>query len=131
MATSSSMRHTSVQRTTKFGLSALRRCVGVGLAPLLALGCVTATPLSGPHGELRYYIECSGLGAPLTVCLDRAEEVCRLGYRLLRVRTAGPGDAPGRVWSEEGGLEVAGEGSDGEKGAPQSILVECTSERLP
>lgn len=76
------------------------------LAVLLLSGCATSTKMYGPDGKEYFFIACDGAGVPMSICYEKALEVCPNGYYLAgQEKTVGSLQA---AWTPQGGF--AGQG---------------------
>ena len=75
-------------------------------AVVVVLGCATSTKMYGPDGKEYFFIACDGIATPMSVCYEKAMEVCQNGYYLAgQEKTVGPVQA---AWTTQGGF--AGQG---------------------
>ena len=49
---------------------------------LLLGGCAKVTEMTGPDGGLQYLVGCYGALTPMSVCHEKAAELCPGGYRV-------------------------------------------------
>ncbi len=75
------------------------------LLVLLVSGCAKVSEMTGPDGGLQYLVGCYGALTPMSVCHDKAAELCPAGYEVLNTNatstpntatTTGPTDLKGK-----------------------------------
>lgn len=47
------------------------------------LGCASASKVMTPSGKMGYSIECNGTAVSMTVCYEKASDVCPRGYNII------------------------------------------------
>ena len=82
---------------------------------LMLTGCASSSEIYGPDGQKYFHISCDGAAVPMSVCWDKAIEVCPKGYFL-----AGKEDKTGAlIGAANTDYGVIGQGTH------KSIYVRC------
>ncbi len=61
-------------------IQAFLRNAVVATATVVVAGCASATAMIGPGDELLLEVDCSGPGASMATCHDKADQVCPRGH---------------------------------------------------